>query len=688
MNTRICFGMAAVLVIGAASPASAAATDFSAGSWIIPMDVCYQPSQSFNGSSFSGSDETSTVYPGGCPDTTSATHNDGILKAYGLIYRFLQHSIPVYYILNPNKTSGGDTDLSVTNNAGTPVARLSHVSWTNLEFMNAAHTSIAYRGAPFIISAADVPAALALMQSNSDFTFTDSRTGRVVFRDVHIHVAKVNITQAPVRAILKQVPPKIALMDIGGAAIGVLEGYLKDSGLYNATSYGFYPTIGDVFTAFDNVADFTTSNGLVAGGFKILWAPHWNGANNTSTDRDAIVAKIAAFVDAGNPFFAQCAALATMEGATGADGNSTNASNNGHFQTTATGTTHGLASNALHQNDFPHTTGDAIVVNPDATVKAYLNPLAQTGDWPLWINTGSFAFDFAPASGYAYRSFTQSLIQSVSSTGSLSGLQIETVANKDGDPAKGQIIYLGGHSYGSQGSTCGATCSTWNQMNSIGMERLILNTLIFLGQEPSNIERTRSAPIVYTDGKTYLGSYVQKSQAQAAFPPWDGHFREYPANALSGANVTQFNQITANWDSATKIATSAAADTRTIFTAVPISGKLTKVAFTTPNLATLQTTVPTLTSATITNVRKGGLGGIDHSIPAVIGPSQVAGSSSRPTVAYVGALDGMLHAILVSGTVSGKSAGDELWAFIPPSQLAKTVQQSGGVARGPSGGGL
>ena len=44
----------------------------------------------------------------------------------------------------------------------------------------------------------------------------------------------------------------------------------------------------------------------------------------------------------------------------------------------------------------------------------------------------------------------------------------------------------------------------------------------------------------------------------------------------------------------------------------------------------------------------------------------------------------MLHAILVSGTAGSKSPGDELWAFIPPSQLAKTVAQSGGVDGSPS----
>src|SRR2546423_1364352 len=232
--------MRLIVTLMVSGTAFAAATDFSAGSWIIPMDTCGQVSQSFDGGSFAGSNEASTVYSS-CPDKTTATGHDGILKAYGMIYRLIQKGVPIYYVLNPNKTSVDDVDFTITNNAGTPVSKLSHTTWTTSEFMNAAHTSFSYRGAPFIIAAGDVPTALNYLKTDANFTFTDSRTGRVVFRDVQIHVAKVNITQAPVRAILNQVPPRIALMDIGGAAIGVLEGYLKDAGLYSATAYKFYP---------------------------------------------------------------------------------------------------------------------------------------------------------------------------------------------------------------------------------------------------------------------------------------------------------------------------------------------------------------------------------------------------------------------------------------------------------------
>ena len=679
----------AVAVIIATPRAHAAAYDFSAGSWIIPMDTCNQPSQSFNGTSFSGTNVSSTIHgtPGNCPEG-ALPGRDGLLKAYGLVYRLLEHNVPVYYILDTTKNQIDSPDLTVTSTTATPVAAVTHAgavgSFGNTtEFMNAAHRSIDYRGAPFIISAADVPAALNLLQTNSDFTGIDPRTGRTWFQDVYIHQAKVNILQAPVRAILLQTPPKIALLDIGGAAIGVLQGYLKDAGLMSATATASYPTVGDVFTQFTQVSDFTTSNGLTTGGFSILWAPHWEGNYTiTTAQRDAVIQKITAFVDAGHPFLAQCAAVATLEGATpvGTSYGSEPATSYGHLIIDASGSTAGLKTNELNQPNFPVGT-DGIVVNPAASVKAWIDPLTQTGDFPLAINTQSWTFDFQPAAGHAYQPYISSYVEA-----KVGHQQIETVGHKDGDANKGLLIYLGGHSYGSQGSSCSGSCTTFAQYNFIGLERLVLNSLIFLGQIPQTSEQTRSAPIVYSDGKTYLGSYVQKSAPSTAYPPWTGHFREYAAGALSGTNVTSFGAVTSDWDAYDHVKVQAAADSRTIYTAVPQSGKLTQVAFTTTNLSKLQTTVPTLTVAQVTAIRQGMLGGVDHSIPAIIGPSVngLAGSASRPTVAYFGALDGMIHAILVSGSAAGKNPGDELWAFIPPSQLAKTVAQSGGVDGSPS----
>lgn len=83
------------------------------------------------------------------------------------------------------------------------------------------------------------------------------------------------------------------------------------------------------------------------------------------------------------------------------------------------------------------------------------------------------------------------------------------------------------------------------------------------------------------------------------------------------------------------------------------------------------------------------LGGIDHSSPAIVGPSRYipdevsAGVtiewSKRPVIAYAGGRDGMLHAFYVSGDTgwkadgatlpAGVQAGQEIWAFVPPGQL-------------------
>jgi len=70
------------------------------------------------------------------------------------------------------------------------------------------------------------------------------------------------------------------------------------------------------------------------------------------------------------------------------------------------------------------------------------------------------------------------------------------------------------------------------------------------------------------------------------------------------------------------------------------------------------------------------LGGVDRSTPAVIAPSSLAGSGTRPTIAYFGASDGMLHAVCAStGGVTASNPnvcdtlGRELWAFIPRVQL-------------------
>jgi hypothetical protein len=90
-------------------------------------------------------------------------------------------------------------------------------------------------------------------------------------------------------------------------------------------------------------------------------------------------------------------------------------------------------------------------------------------------------------------------------------------------------------------------------------------------------------------------------------------------------------------------------------------------------------------------ILNGKLGGVDRSTAAVIGPSTVAGNALRPTIAYVGGTDGMLHAFCAStgGTTATQPSvcprlGAELWAFLPRVELpliASNTQRIDGSPR-------
>jgi hypothetical protein len=82
----------------------------------------------------------------------------------------------------------------------------------------------------------------------------------------------------------------------------------------------------------------------------------------------------------------------------------------------------------------------------------------------------------------------------------------------------------------------------------------------------------------------------------------------------------------------------------------------------------------------------GVLGGVDWSTAAVIESRNVGSFAGRPTIAYVGARDGMLHAFCVapgigSTTCYGAAAGEEIWAIIPPGikKLMDSAYNGGGT---------
>jgi|GEM_PF-2705039 len=80
------------------------------------------------------------------------------------------------------------------------------------------------------------------------------------------------------------------------------------------------------------------------------------------------------------------------------------------------------------------------------------------------------------------------------------------------------------------------------------------------------------------------------------------------------------------------------------------------------------------------------LGGLDHASAAVVGASRYI-TTPRIEVAYIGGLDGQLHAIYLRGEQPGFSKpkpGTELWAFIPKGQLSRLSTNNARVDVSPS----
>lgn len=232
--------------------------------------------------------------------------------------------------------------------------------------------------------------------------------------------------------------------------------------------------------------------------------------------------------------------------------------------------------------------------------------------------------------------------------------------------------------------------------------RMVLNTLISMPlattpqlPDTSTHEVTRSAPIagVFNGVSTaYHGSFtlldpapvipVYDSAADNAtfeFPYSKGHYRATEAD--TGEML---------WDAADRLPPATAtgcgtwfsASCRTVFTNVVGGRNPARTFLTTGNSATLGPILGSVGAALndadartlISRILAGdkqadgswrpALGGIDRSTAAVIEASPLI-ANARPTMAYVGGLDGMLHAFCIDVSGPCQAAGQELWAFVP-----------------------
>jgi len=243
--------------------------------------------------------------------------------------------------------------------------------------------------------------------------------------------------------------------------------------------------------------------------------------------------------------------------------------------------------------------------------------------------------------------------------------------------------------------------------------RYVLNTLFQLNTL-ANVQYVRSAPVVYKDF-LYQGSFD--------YPAFSGHFRKFQVNADLGAGKkglkldtgfgtsgdtaplltvdTKFSDGNSN-----KLVETGELSGRNIYGSTQTgleSGvtltdntKLQLFKFENANLfqARMSVLAPLTLSQTQDVISKrygmkyksnlgwskqeNVMGGVEHAAPVIIGPSSLS-LATRPTVAYAGALDGMIHAFRAGVDTAASAsdpgeivdAGKEIWSFIPSSQLPK-----------------
>ena len=243
--------------------------------------------------------------------------------------------------------------------------------------------------------------------------------------------------------------------------------------------------------------------------------------------------------------------------------------------------------------------------------------------------------------------------------------------------------------------------------------RYVLNTLFQLNVV-AQVQYVRSAPVVFKDF-LYQGSFD--------YPAYSGHFRKFQVNADLGAGKKGLKLVS---DFGTAGDTAPLLTTDTIFsdgnsnkgvdtgelsgrniygstqtgleTGVTLTDNTKLKLFTFENADLFKPRMSVLAALTTSQTQEvvskrygmkysatlgwlkqpNVMGGVEHSAPAIIGPSTLT-STTRPTVAYVGALDGMIHAVNAGVNTAASAsdpgemlgAGTELWSFIPSSQLPK-----------------
>ena len=321
----------------------------------------------------------------------------------------------------------------------------------------------------------------------------------------------------------------------GSVSDGILQKYLAIAGLQFAGAGGcpvggvnvgnlakcpLPAGPGQIYDTFD-FDDFAI---LLDASYGMVWTPHWEtkatGILAPTAAEQTMINKISTFLDGQTGLMAECHSIESFEGIN-AQAQSDSA---GQFQTCrgrpvrAPGTTLASRRTWRAQGQAVNCTDPGIVNGNGCTFFAAPgDPFAQPADYVWNPHSGSVS-NFVPnAPPSIYRPSTVNLISGVNSVDTAKTTSYAVAkaagivstdyvsrATKDGDPAKGNILYMGGHDV--SGVVSGA--------------KVVLQTLLLLGAPPivqTTVDVTRSSPIASIIGGQ--NSLVQGSFEKVTPPP-------------------------------------------------------------------------------------------------------------------------------------------------------------------------
>ena len=490
---------------------------------------------------------------------------------------------------------------------------------------------------------------------------------------------------------------------------------------------------GQIFDFFDfsdlknNLHAATDSSGNPY--YKMLWAPHWELSSSSTKDPKADevtgITNIASFLDGQTGLMAECESISSFEGSYKNSSANKRGTPTGQFQTCVKNVLTGQCSTESTikygvNRDFPQRLTSTKQNCTDPTLSESVNciyygapgdPYAQPADY-MWNPVNGLTEDFMPNTtlGQMYRPGVVPLISGVSSlTKSLltnsttaRGMVISdfvTRGSKDNDPLKGNLMYVAGH----------------NLTSVVSGTKVVLQTLLLLGEPPPAYEAyevSRSTPVISAVGSVdaiVQGTFENLQPTPTAktvvvdgdatafeFPAIKGHLRAMAKDYVT-TTATKFSEQYALFDAATQIpeadydgcSSSFSGTCRTVFTNLVGGLRPARTLWQASNVSAIgallgsdlsEATHVTLMKRVLAGVAKSDgsgdyvskLGGVDRSTVAVIPPTELT-SATRPTIAYFGAADGMLHAVCASSAVNTAcpALGKELWAFLPRVQLPR-----------------